>query len=611
MNMAEFGFRYNFSFAQTGFSTRHSGNSTTLVEYARGSIINDRYNRYIKADNKANIGRGGIIVKAFLDYNANGKRDMGEPSAPGLNLRANGGRVDRSENDTIISILGLEPYTSCYIELDPNSFDNIAWTLAYESISVEVDPNVIKTVSIPVRVLGEASGFVRIQNDDEDPRGLGRVIVNFFKADGTKVVSTLSEQDGYYGYFGFVPGSYYVMPDTAQLRRLGMACSPDSINFNISAEIEGDLIRGLDFLLGKLEISDSTSLDTSLISPEPPAEPVIRRDTSYMIVHEMVEELMTITEDSWAIQLGAFTVKANAERLKDRLEGLLGKEAEIVVEGGFHKVRILEIKDRAEVDEHLAVLNKNGFNEFWVIQLKAMQQQLVLREVDDTLTTILETVIDPDSPEAAAKLSIKIGAFMNENMAVGLKDKLSITLDNELQVIKEDNYHKILITGFESITEFERTISSLGIQGIRNLDFAPGIKPEPVIPADSIKVADTLQALDTIPAMQERIAADSLGRQEALMQEKEIETGLQKESLKMEEPKISLLVGNFSRRTQAQKAKRTIESKLNLPVTITEQWDMYRVVVTGFFTVEETYPYYPELAGIGYNVMYIIDESGK
>lgn len=611
MNMAEFGFRYNFTFAQTGFTARHSGSATTLVEYARGSIINDRYNKYLQTDNKANIGKGGIIVRAYLDYNANDIRDVGEPAAPGLNLRANAGRVDKTEQDTAIAILGLEPYTSCYIELDPNSFDNIAWTLKHRTISVEVDPNVMKTVNIPVRVLGEASGFVRIQHNNEDTRGLGRVIVNIFKAKGTKVVSTLSEQDGYYGYFGLVPGSYYAKPDTAQLTRLGMLSSPDSINFNIMAEIEGDLIRGLDFLLRKQEIADTSAIDTSLVSPEAPREPVVKRDTSYMIVHELVEELMTITEDSWAIQLGAFTVKANAGRLKDRLEGLLGKEAEIVVEGGFHKVRILNINDRAEVDKHLAVLNKNGFSEFWVIQLKAMQQQLVLREVEDTLTTILETVIDPYSAEAVAKLSIKIGAFRNENIALGLKDKLSGTLDKELYVIKEDNYHKIMITDFESEVEFERTISSLGIQGVKILEIAPRIKPEPVIPADTITILDSIPSIDTFPAIPERIAIDSLETREALLQERDIETGLQKESLKMNEPKISLLVGNFSRRTQAQKAKRTIESKLNLPVTIIEQWDMYRVVVPGFFTVEETYPYYPKLAGIGYNVMYIIDESER
>ena len=40
----------------------------------------------------------------------------------------------------------------------------------------------------------------------------------------------LSESDGYFSNFGLTPGSYYVMPDTAQLRRLGMTSDPDSID---------------------------------------------------------------------------------------------------------------------------------------------------------------------------------------------------------------------------------------------------------------------------------------------------------------------------------------------------------------------------------------------
>lgn len=591
INLAEFGFRYNFAFAQTGVTARQSQSKTTFVEYARGSLINDSRNSYLKADNRQNVGRGGIIIKAFLDYNANGKRDPGEEAAPGLNIRSNGGRVDKSEKDTAIAILGLEPFTSCFIELDPNSFDNIAWRLPFKNISVVIDPNVMKTINIPVEVVGEASGFIRIERGEEE-RGLGRVIISFFRQDGSKLATVLSESDGYYSYFGLQQGSFYVRPDTSQLARLGMIGTPDSIAFNIESVIDGDLISGLDFLL-RMKSSDS------LTDEQMPQEVIIRRDTSYMIIHEMVEELMTITEDSWAIQLGAFTVKSNAERLKKRLEGLLGKEAEIVIEGGFHKVRILEIEDREEVDQLLAVLNKNGFNEFWVIQLKAMQQQLVMREIDDTITTIVETIIDPGAPEAEAKMSIYIGAFRTESIAIAIMNKLSLTNDKELRVIEDNGVYRIMASDFASIDELDKTIMSLGIQGIRDIKIAPEVQ------------ADTIPSVEIVPDIVEREEADSLKTKDLVITEKEIDTDLQKSNLKPEEPKVSLLVGSFTKRTQALKAKRRIESKLNLPVRIIEQWDLYRVVVTGFFTIEETYRYYPELAGIGYDVISLIDERDK
>ena len=41
LRLAELGFRYDFSFAQTGASVRQSGNKTSFVQYARGSMIND------------------------------------------------------------------------------------------------------------------------------------------------------------------------------------------------------------------------------------------------------------------------------------------------------------------------------------------------------------------------------------------------------------------------------------------------------------------------------------------------------------------------------------------------------------------------------------------
>jgi hypothetical protein len=124
--MAELGFRYNFSFAQTGLSVRQSNKRTSLVEYARGSLIYDKKTDYLGGDNQSNVGKGGISVIPFLDMNANGLRDQGEPKAYGLNLRANGGRIEKSERDTTIRILGLEPYKSCFIELDENRFENIS-----------------------------------------------------------------------------------------------------------------------------------------------------------------------------------------------------------------------------------------------------------------------------------------------------------------------------------------------------------------------------------------------------------------------------------------------------------------------------------------------------
>ena len=83
MNMAEVGFRYNFSFAQTGVTARSLITKTHLFSMPGVVLLHDKSNRYFRPIDKNNVGKGGIIIKPFLDYNSNGKRDPGEEGAPG------------------------------------------------------------------------------------------------------------------------------------------------------------------------------------------------------------------------------------------------------------------------------------------------------------------------------------------------------------------------------------------------------------------------------------------------------------------------------------------------------------------------------------------------
>lgn len=241
LRMGELGFRYNFSFAQTGMSVRQSNRVTSLIEYARGSLIYDKKTSFLGTDNQSNVGKGGISVIPFLDLNANGIRDAGEPKAPGLNLRATGGRVEKSERDTTIRILGLEPYTNCFLDLDANSFENISWRLPVQILSVAVDPEILKHVEIPIAVVGEASGTVTLDKKGGES-GLGRIIVSFFTSKNKLVGSTLTEQDGYFTWFGLIPGEYFAKVDTSQLRKLGMSSDPPLKPFTIRPGMEGDIV---------------------------------------------------------------------------------------------------------------------------------------------------------------------------------------------------------------------------------------------------------------------------------------------------------------------------------------------------------------------------------
>jgi hypothetical protein len=241
------GMRYNFSFAQTYFSATKSGRSVSTVQSATGSLVYDGKSHYFNANNESSVGRGGVIISPYLDLNCNGRRDAGEPKAFGLNIRVNGGHIQKNEHDTTLRISGLEAYNSYFIDLDPNSFDNVAWQLRKHSINITVEPNDFKLIEVPVSVVGEVSGTVYLK-DAQGKSGLGRIIVNIYNSNGILAAHTLTESDGYFSYLGLPPGSFTAALDATQLQKLKMI-STSTRSFTISPKKDGDVADGLEFVM--------------------------------------------------------------------------------------------------------------------------------------------------------------------------------------------------------------------------------------------------------------------------------------------------------------------------------------------------------------------------
>jgi hypothetical protein len=60
-----------------------------------------------------------------------------------------------------------------------------------------------------------------------------------------------------------------------------MTSSPDSMTFSIMTKMEGDYAEGLDFTVRKVVI-----LSDSVVTPSA-VVPVVKKDTSYLVVHEV------------------------------------------------------------------------------------------------------------------------------------------------------------------------------------------------------------------------------------------------------------------------------------------------------------------------------------
>lgn len=242
------GVRYNFSFAQTFVSVSKSNDATSLIQSARGSILYNDKSQVLSFSNQSNVSRGGIVFMPFLDLNCNGIQDKGEPKVSGLKLRINGGMVSHNKKDTTITISGLEAYSTYFVELDKNSFDNIGWQITKPSMNIVIEPNNFRLVKVPVSVVGEVSGTVYTSGKN-GLNGLARIIVNFYDKNSKLVGRTLTESDGYFNFVGLPPGTFTAQIDKNQLDKLNMDALPASIPVTIKLNKEGDIVEGLKFIV--------------------------------------------------------------------------------------------------------------------------------------------------------------------------------------------------------------------------------------------------------------------------------------------------------------------------------------------------------------------------
>jgi hypothetical protein len=242
------GLRYDFSFAQIGFSLWRNNNLTTFVESALGSIIHDGSAGYTGTNNRSSVGSGGVVFVPFLDLNDNEKLDVGESRIEGLQLKYNGGRMMRSLKDTSICILDMEPYAAYLFEMESKGFESISWQIRKPVIRVTIAPNQLRRIDVPIAVMGEVSGVVYLREDSIMKKQSG-IKICIYKSDSTLVKCILTESDGYFNYMGLPPGDYVIQPAAAQMKKLKLKPQQAAYDLHISKKREGDVIDDIQFIL--------------------------------------------------------------------------------------------------------------------------------------------------------------------------------------------------------------------------------------------------------------------------------------------------------------------------------------------------------------------------
>jgi hypothetical protein len=251
-NSAHLDIRYTLPFMQVGAAVGNDGGPTTFTESAQGSVIFDKGTTEFVTSDRNFIQHAGIMIRPFLDENNNGLYDRGEPIVKNFKVAQTGGRLWTQDNG-IIRIVDLEPYTTYTLRNSTESVENLAWVPRFETYNVTVDANSFREVNIPVTVAGQIGGYVkRMTKDGPDGQGGIRLKIRSRFGDQQEVKMPddfLTYSTGEFYNIGLAPGKYQIYPDRTQLERLRLRAEPLFINFELKNSTEGDILDTLNFTL--------------------------------------------------------------------------------------------------------------------------------------------------------------------------------------------------------------------------------------------------------------------------------------------------------------------------------------------------------------------------
>jgi hypothetical protein len=285
------------------------------------------------------------------------------------------------------------------------------------------------------------------------------------------------------------------------------------------------------------------------------------------------------------LKAGDYLMKINSEQLTR-----MGYRPDSV----FRRFTIKAKEEGDIIENEKFILSKNDIKN--INHSEDEQNQAVNEFVDEEVAHVVSQPVHPetkmvyvntDSLSSKAEnpgLFLQVGAFRNKALADRLLEKLSSLTGQKVEIIREDGFHKVRISGFVK----KEDIANL-VPDFRNA----GIDDFWIVPSDIIKYHN-MNPVDKFPEIEINI---------------EEKPGI-RPAPSIGEPTICIRVATFDSRLKAEYARNRISSKLDMPAELLNRYDQYWIIIPGFYKPQETYRFYPELAGMGYPGVSIFDKKG-
>lgn len=213
-------------------------------QYLQGTVQWDRVGNRLAFGSLPGLQRGGVAGYVFLDTNANGVRDPGEPPIEGVNVYAglDGARTDSAG---FYGIWDLVPFELERLRVDSLSIANPLWVPMFPDVELPITPASYRQIDIPIVIAGEVSGTVVVRRKDGSEFGFGPIPLSLVNVETGRRVEFESFSDGEFYLFGIHPGEYRIEADETQLARYRLKPSGDPVPVSLPVSPDGPRVEGL------------------------------------------------------------------------------------------------------------------------------------------------------------------------------------------------------------------------------------------------------------------------------------------------------------------------------------------------------------------------------
>jgi hypothetical protein len=207
------------------------GQPVSATQFLQGSLLWDRRTDRLGVAPGPSLERSGLSGRVFMDLNANGVRDAGEPGVANARVLI-GSLSARTDSTGAYHVWDLVPFEPVMVSLDSVSLESPLLVPLFARTSIVPGPNRFRSLDIPVVEAGVIEGRV-VRNG----AGVGGVTLRLTdRRSGTRR-ALVTFNDGAFYLMGVKPGDYELTVEEPVLDALAVDAEP--VRFSLAPTPNG------------------------------------------------------------------------------------------------------------------------------------------------------------------------------------------------------------------------------------------------------------------------------------------------------------------------------------------------------------------------------------